>query len=640
VRGRSRRGLGPFVAALLLVAVGPGLAAAERAPRAAPLAGPGHAVPALADLAPPPTPSDTLSLTLREATDRALRHNPAYRRTTRNLELNAIGHRGAWLDVLPQPSLTLLSTDMTWQRQTVAEDFFGNPLENPESQTVQTSRSRQGFSLGFELDLGNVVGLREQASQSRIRELTVDWEGRLLTAEVARAFAGVVELQAGLELEEELLAEAERNLEAARRLFTLARQDRTDVLGAELDVAERENAVARTRGELQNAHLALRNLMGDPELGPFRVEAPPVEVFDPTRLDPDALAARAVGGSPRVLEGEEGVRAAEHGVTRERAVWLPRVSAGFNRNRQEFLRDGSAFFAVNPAGEWANAHRARVEVRNQEETLREARLQVEEEARRPPETGGGGHALPGGRPPGGGCWGISFMFFRPPHRPPPGRELPPAGGLHLLPGGGPRRGGAARHRAPGGPLAATPQVERITSISREGVSLVTLRFAWGTNMDFAMLNVRERLDNVRGVLPEQATRPRILRVDPESEPIMVLSVAGGGTSGRRRSWRRTSSGAAWSSWTGWPRPPSPGGWTGRSWWRWTRSSSRPTASPWGGGPGPRPGEPGQHRGDHPGGALPLSPPHPGGVPDGGGDRRRWWWRQERRGGRGGRGPSG
>jgi hydrophobic/amphiphilic exporter-1 (mainly G- bacteria), HAE1 family len=75
-------------------------------------------------------------------------------------------------------------------------------------------------------------------------------------------------------------------------------------------------------------------------------------------------------------------------------------------------------------------------------------------------------------------------------------------------------------------LAATPQVERISSISREGVSLVTLRFAWGTDMDFAMLNVRERLDNVRGVLPEQATRPRILRVDPESEPILTLSVAG------------------------------------------------------------------------------------------------------------------
>ena len=75
--------------------------------------------------------------------------------------------------------------------------------------------------------------------------------------------------------------------------------------------------------------------------------------------------------------------------------------------------------------------------------------------------------------------------------------------------------------------AAVPGVERVTSVSRDGVSLVTLRFAWGTDMDFAMLNVRERVDNIREFLPETSERPRILRIDPESEPIMVLSVAGG-----------------------------------------------------------------------------------------------------------------
>ncbi|MFQ5536865.1 MAG: efflux RND transporter permease subunit [Gemmatimonadota bacterium] len=75
--------------------------------------------------------------------------------------------------------------------------------------------------------------------------------------------------------------------------------------------------------------------------------------------------------------------------------------------------------------------------------------------------------------------------------------------------------------------AAVPGVERVTSVSREGVSLVTLRFAWGTDMDFAVLNVRERMDNVRDALPETATRPAILRVDPESEPILIVSVAGG-----------------------------------------------------------------------------------------------------------------
>jgi hydrophobic/amphiphilic exporter-1 (mainly G- bacteria), HAE1 family len=77
-----------------------------------------------------------------------------------------------------------------------------------------------------------------------------------------------------------------------------------------------------------------------------------------------------------------------------------------------------------------------------------------------------------------------------------------------------------------GQAAAVPGVERVTSVSRDGVSLVTLRFGWGTDMDFAMLNVREKMDNMREVLPETAERPRILRVDPESEPVMVLSVAG------------------------------------------------------------------------------------------------------------------
>jgi len=78
-----------------------------------------------------------------------------------------------------------------------------------------------------------------------------------------------------------------------------------------------------------------------------------------------------------------------------------------------------------------------------------------------------------------------------------------------------------------GEAASVPGVERVTSTSRYGVSLVTLRFAWGTDMDFAMLNVRERMDNVRDALPETVARPTILRVDPDSEPIMTLSVSGG-----------------------------------------------------------------------------------------------------------------
>jgi hydrophobic/amphiphilic exporter-1 (mainly G- bacteria), HAE1 family len=77
-------------------------------------------------------------------------------------------------------------------------------------------------------------------------------------------------------------------------------------------------------------------------------------------------------------------------------------------------------------------------------------------------------------------------------------------------------------------VARVPGVERMESTSREGASLVVLRFAWGTDMDFAALNVRERVDGLRGTLPERAQRPVVLRTDPRSEPVMAISVAGGG----------------------------------------------------------------------------------------------------------------
>jgi len=46
-------------------------------------------------------------------------------------------------------------------------------------------------------------------------------------------------------------------------------------------------------------------------------------------------------------------------------------------------------------------------------------------------------------------------------------------------------------------VGRVPGVEHVESVSREGMSLVTLRFSWGTDMDFAALNVREQLDNIR-----------------------------------------------------------------------------------------------------------------------------------------------
>jgi HAE1 family hydrophobic/amphiphilic exporter-1 len=76
-------------------------------------------------------------------------------------------------------------------------------------------------------------------------------------------------------------------------------------------------------------------------------------------------------------------------------------------------------------------------------------------------------------------------------------------------------------------ISTVPGVQGVESVTREGASLVTARFAWGTDMEFAALNVREKLDNLRDALPEQASRPVVLRTDPRSEPVLSLSVSGG-----------------------------------------------------------------------------------------------------------------
>jgi len=67
-------------------------------------------------------------------------------------------------------------------------------------------------------------------------------------------------------------------------------------------------------------------------------------------------------------------------------------------------------------------------------------------------------------------------------------------------------------------LGVVKNVQKIQSISMTGQSDVILEFGWGTSMDHAILEVREKLESL--VLPDDATRPIILRFDPSLDPIM------------------------------------------------------------------------------------------------------------------------
>ena len=67
-------------------------------------------------------------------------------------------------------------------------------------------------------------------------------------------------------------------------------------------------------------------------------------------------------------------------------------------------------------------------------------------------------------------------------------------------------------------------VQRLTSTSKPGLSQVTVELGWGRDMNFAALDVRQKLELLS--LPREADKPLILRFDPSNDPIVRLYLTG------------------------------------------------------------------------------------------------------------------
>ncbi|MBO8173122.1 MAG: efflux RND transporter permease subunit [Bacillaceae bacterium] len=75
-------------------------------------------------------------------------------------------------------------------------------------------------------------------------------------------------------------------------------------------------------------------------------------------------------------------------------------------------------------------------------------------------------------------------------------------------------------------MGTVPGVKNIQSNSAPGASQVIVEFEFGTDMDFATLDMREKVDLIREALPDGANDPRVLKLDPNSMPIMWLALGG------------------------------------------------------------------------------------------------------------------
>ncbi len=72
-------------------------------------------------------------------------------------------------------------------------------------------------------------------------------------------------------------------------------------------------------------------------------------------------------------------------------------------------------------------------------------------------------------------------------------------------------------------LNGVENLKELTSTSKENVCLLTLEFEYGTDIDEATNNVRDKLDMVNSNLPDGATVPVIFKFSADDMPIMLLS---------------------------------------------------------------------------------------------------------------------
>jgi len=80
-------------------------------------------------------------------------------------------------------------------------------------------------------------------------------------------------------------------------------------------------------------------------------------------------------------------------------------------------------------------------------------------------------------------------------------------------------------------VATIKNVKKLTATSKEGVASVMVEFEWGTNLDAASQDIRDKLEMLKDFLPADLKTPAILKFDPSMIPVALYGI----TSGKRTS---------------------------------------------------------------------------------------------------------
>lgn len=290
-------------------------------------------------------------LSLQQALATAREHNPAYRRALTEVGTARADVRRARGAFLPEVSLGV-RLGGNYSRTLTGLDDFGEVVKNPKGVRESNGSSNdQSLSLsGFSLFDGGQRrrDLRAARAGEQAVEARVGGEEVRMRADVARRYWEAVRTDRTIRLEEELMRAARDRLEVTQALVRVGVRGPLDVLGAEVAVAEQEQALERARGEARTRQLDLRQAMGVIQGAWLRLTDEPPAMFDPATLHGDAIVAAALSSHPRIQRVDFTVQQADARFSSARAARLPRLSMGASMGRRQSYSDYGGLVDLHP----------------------------------------------------------------------------------------------------------------------------------------------------------------------------------------------------------------------------------------------------------------------------------------------------
>lgn len=109
----------------------------------------------------------------------------------------------------------------------------------------------------------------------------------------------------------------------------------------------------------------------------------------------------------------------------------------------------------------------------------------------------------------------------------PEMKFPMAAVITSYPGAGPEEVESQVTEPIESMLATMSNVKELQSTSSSGQSVVMINFNWGTDMDGATMDIREKIGFIETWLPDSADKPMVIKMDPTLMPIMQIGLSGG-----------------------------------------------------------------------------------------------------------------